>query len=387
MPGTMRKRGKDSWYLEVCIGSDFKGQPIRYSKTVHCKSKKVADKELAKFYTECASGTVSKPCTLTVEEMCKLYIEKMPDLSPETIAGYEVIMKNYIGPISKRKVSKLTTLQIQDWINWLHKEYPRKRSNKKGLSPKTVGNAYQFLAAAINMMNTWEIINTSVHEKVVLPEVEEREIAYLDEEEMIRFIECLNQVPKEEYNYKVAVLWSLFASLRKGEIFGLDEGGDIDYENGYVFIHRARYAKKGGGTYAKRVKSKKSNRKVAVPMKVIDETKRLITINKERKLLLGSKWRDSPALIKGTFGDPMYPNMLYVWLDRFLEENGFAHMGIHGLRHTHASMLLHLKTGLADISDQLGHSSKAVTERYLHNFKDPGRAIADSIATEFLDAK
>ena len=35
MPGTMRKRGTDSWYLEVTIGTDFRGKPIRYNKTVH----------------------------------------------------------------------------------------------------------------------------------------------------------------------------------------------------------------------------------------------------------------------------------------------------------------------------------------------------------------
>lgn len=386
MPGTMRKRGRDSWYLEVTIGTDFRGKPNRYSKTVH-GTKKEAEKELARFYTECEGGNVSKASMLTIAEICKLYTENMPDLSPETLKGYEVITKNYIEPIKTRKAAKITTLQIQEWINYLHKEYPRKRSKEKGLSSKTVNNAFQFLSAAMNMANIWGTINNKAHEHVVLPEIEQKEPAYLNSEETIKFIECLNHVSREEYNYKVAALWSLFASLRKGEIFGLNEEGDIDFEYGFVSVHRARYAKKGGGTYEKRVKSKKSNRGIAVPMEIIEETKKLITINKERRLLLGSKWNDSPALFKGAYGDPLYPNMLYVWLNQFLKEHDIKHIGVHGLRHTHASMLLYVETNLADISDQLGHSSKAVTERYLHKFKNPERSIADSIASEFLKAK
>ena len=76
MPGTYRKRGNDSYRLEVCIGTDYRGKPIRYSKTVHCKSNKEAEKELARFYTECENGTVSRSSNITVADLCDLYIKE-----------------------------------------------------------------------------------------------------------------------------------------------------------------------------------------------------------------------------------------------------------------------------------------------------------------------
>jgi integrase len=48
---------------------------------------------------------------------------------------------------------------------------------------------------------------------------------------------------------------------------------------------------------------------------------------------------------------------------------------VHGLRHTHAAELVREGTPVNVISDQLGHSSLAVTDRYLRNV-----APADLIA-------
>lgn len=163
----------------------------------------------------------------------------------------------------------------------------------KGLSPKTVRNAFQLLSAAMNMCRKWGILENNACENVILPDVEQKEVQYLDNDETIRFIQCLNHVPREEYNYKVAALYSLFASLRKGEIFGLNEQ-EVELEKGYLKISHARYAKAGGGTYRKDV-------------------------------------------------------------------------------------------GIGNISDQLGHASRGVTERYLHKFKAPERQIADSLES-FLKA-
>ena len=167
------------------------------------------------------------------------------------------------------------------------------------------------------------ILENNACKNVFLPDAEQKKVKYLNNDETVYFIESLNHVPREEYNCKVALLYALFTSLRKGELFGLEER-DIDFESGYITVCRARYTKTGGGTYVKRVKSKCSNREVAIPMQLMTETKTLILVNKERQFAMGRKWRESPSLFKGAFGDPMYPNMLYVWLDRFLKKNDFT---------------------------------------------------------------
>ena len=52
----------------------------------------------------------------------------------------------------------------------------------------------------------------------------------------------------------------------------------------------------------------------------------------------------------------------------------------HGLRHTHASMLIDANVNIKTISSRLGHANPSVTLRvYAHIFKENDRAAADAI--------
>lgn len=48
MKGSIEKRGKNSYRLVVFKGYDLDGNAIRHQKTVHCKNKSEAQKELAR---------------------------------------------------------------------------------------------------------------------------------------------------------------------------------------------------------------------------------------------------------------------------------------------------------------------------------------------------
>ena len=39
MPGTKRKGKGDAWYLEVTLGTNAKGKPVRYNRTFHGSEK------------------------------------------------------------------------------------------------------------------------------------------------------------------------------------------------------------------------------------------------------------------------------------------------------------------------------------------------------------
>ena len=76
MPGTKQKRGTGSWTLHVRAGTDFRGKPIRYTKTVHCKSEAAADRELALFYADCVNGRVNRSTPITVSELADQWYEE-----------------------------------------------------------------------------------------------------------------------------------------------------------------------------------------------------------------------------------------------------------------------------------------------------------------------
>jgi integrase len=72
----------------------------------------------------------------------------------------------------------------------------------------------------------------------------------------------------------------------------------------------------------------------------------------------------------------MYDNRGRAW-SRLAKQLGLA-VSFHGLRHTHASMLIDHDVDVVTISKRLGHSSPAITlQVYAHLFrKDDGKAAA-----------
>ena len=135
MPGTKRKRGPDSWQLEVTVGSDFTGKPIRYSKTVHCKSSGAADKELALFYADCVNGKVNKSTPITVAELADQWHEEyvLRHLKVSARRGIDPAIKIWIKPLlGNKKVSKVKRLDVQKWVNHLNtRSSVRTRKAKK----------------------------------------------------------------------------------------------------------------------------------------------------------------------------------------------------------------------------------------------------------------
>lgn len=365
MPGSYRKRGK-KYFLEVSI-TDYSGKKNRFSKTcdLSINTDAKAERELAKFYAACSEGKVTKQSSITVSEMCEMVIAKLvtPTLKRNTRRGYKTCKKRIDETIGDMKVAKLRPIQIQDWVNDL-KDY-----GKNGLKPKTIKNTYSFLHMCFETMVEWGELNKTPCTNIRLPQPEDKEIDTLTQGEVVQFISLLDTLPEDKQDYKVAALIALFCGLRRGEICGIEEAA-VDLDRLEARIHKTLYIDEDG-VFEDTPKSKASYRTIIFPKEVGEEIRQLITYHKKQKLLLGSKWQDSSALIKGTYGNAMYPNNLWDWITRFLEENEMRHFSFHALRHTYTSMLGWMKKDISEISKSLGHSKQSTTlNTYMHMFQD-----------------
>ena len=75
---------------------------------------------------------------------------------------------------------------------------------------------------------------------------------------------------------------------------------------------------------------------------------------------------------------PAYPSRLF---DTLVRQAGLPHMKFHGLRHTHASLLLASGTDIAIVSKRLGHSTVALTsDVYAHLIASASRRAAEGAA-------
>ena len=70
-----------------------------------------------------------------------------------------------------------------------------------------------------------------------------------------------------------------------------------------------------------------------------------------------------PIFVKGK----IYNSTVNDKLDRLCRQSGVPVISIHGLRHTHASLLLFTGVSIASVARRLGHSSINTTQKtYLH---------------------
>lgn len=99
---------------------------------------------------------------------------------------------------------------------------------------------------------------------------------------------------------------------------------------------------------------------------------------KEQKLALGSKWKDSGYVVVDEFGVAPYPDTLTAAWRKSLSSAGLPHVRLHDARHSCAT-LMHLNgVPIVVIAAWLGHADPGFTLRtYAHSTND---ALADVAA-------
>lgn len=377
MPGTKRKGKGDAWYLEVTLGTNAKGKPVRYNRTFH-GSEKEAEKALARFYIECEDGKVRRESNMTVSELSDIYIEEYVKryLKQSNMKVVTPAIKRLKEAMWHRKINKLTRLDVQRWVNSMSEPQPKK--NDKVLSPKSVRNYYSILSGMMNFAVQMELVDNSPCHNIRLPRNQKKEARYYNKDEVALFLQALENISEHELKYKAVVYVALFGGLRNGEIMGLN-WDDFDENERTISIHRTRYIKKGG-IYEDVPKTQKSIREITLPDNVIALLKELKVQQMKEQLILGNKWENSPAIFKNSMGNHMHPNATAKWLRKFLKRNDLPYISMHGLRHTHTSLLAYLNTDKLVISRRLGHSQLSTTLNiYTHIFEEPDKQIADGL--------
>ncbi len=135
----------------------------------------------------------------------------------------------------------------------------------------------------------------------------------------------------------------------------------FDFKKNELKIYRAWDYKRGTGFGP--LKNIQSERKISIDEKVMNEFKKLILALPENENNLVF-YRQSVIKTVTTEG----ANKL---LSKTLEALEIEHISIHGLRHTHGSVLIYKGANIHSISKRLGHSDIQTTlGHYAHVLKE-----------------
>lgn len=272
---------------------------IRHTITKDTPEECAAEATAIKYRAKEAKKT-GKPTTLTLSDAIDAYIDaRVGSLSPSTIYSYKGYKKNNFQSMMKADVFSTTNEQWQSAI----------KRESVGKSPKYISNVWGLVSAAI-------LESTGTKPRVNLPAKEKNERPFLDPDQILIFVDALKGETIE-----IAALLAI-SSLRRSEIKGL-KWENVNLEKDIIIVSGAMVYTEIGMAHKKQNKTKKSTR--------------IIPIIPPLKEALMAAERTSEYVV------PYNGSWIYQRINEICEANGLPLVGVHGLRHSFASLAYHLQ--------------------------------------------
>lgn len=178
---------------------------------------------------------------------------------------------------------------------------------------------------------------------------------YLESDELQ---ELLSHIRNKQY--KDYYIFLALSGLRANEALALTIS-DIDLDNRTISINKTISAHNKSVTFPK---SATSNRVIYIQDELLEFLKRKLKDNRLIQLALGVRTDSIFFNKKVTY---MIMLIYIITSARLASEYIGRSLGLHSLRHTHASLMFERGMSLVAISEHLGHSESAITKQvYLH---------------------
>ncbi len=183
----------------------------------------------------------------------------------------------------------------------------------------------------------------------------EKKIKYLNLFDLQKLLRSLDL--SSELNWDWFFLLIAKTGLRFAEALALTKE-DFDFEKQRIIINKSwNYKEKVG--HFQPTKNESSNRTVMVDWQLMQQFQSLIRSKGDNQLIFFDK------------NQRVYNSTLNQKLATYCEKLDIPIISIHGLRHTHASLLLYEGVSIASVAKRLGHSNTTTTqETYIHIIRE-----------------
>lgn len=237
--------------------------------------------------------------SITLRQAIEKYISaRSRTLSPSTLNGYATIAKTRFQSVMDKPISS-----IKNWQAVCNDEAAL-------CAPKTLRNAWGLILSVLKE-------NGAQGVSVRLPQDIKKERPFLEPEQITQFIEAVKGSSCE-----IAALLALH-SLRRSEILALD-WKDVDLKSKQIHVAGAVVLGEG-------------NRYVEKPTNKTEKSRRYVPIMIPQLL-------DALNAVENKRGKVVTcaPGAIYDGVNRICEQAGLPKVGVHGLRHSFASLAYHV---------------------------------------------
>ena len=286
---------------------------------------------------------------LTIEEKSELfyiYYEKWIHIYKEgairdvTMRKYEITLLWLKRLVPNLRLSQLNRISYQQLLNDYAEFHERQT---------TMDFHHQIKAAILDAVDEGLIDRDPTRKAIIKgrsPRI--KKIKYLNQFELHTLL--VNLTLTSEINWDWLILIIAKTGMRFSEALALTPK-DFDFSHQSLIVDKTWDYKGTGGFLP--TKNRSSVRKIQLDWQ---------TIIKFSELIKGLP-DDKPILVKGR----VFNSTINGVLERYCKKLGIPVISIHGLRHTHASLLLFAGVSIASVARRLGHASMTTTQKtYIH---------------------
>ena len=286
---------------------------------------------------------------LTIEENSELfyiYYEKWIHIYKEgairdvTMRKYEITLLWLKRLVPNLRLSQLNRISYQQLLNDYAEFHERQT---------TMDFHHQIKAAILDAVDEGLIDRDPTRKAIIKgrsPRI--KKIKYLNQFELHTLL--VNLKLTSEINWDWLILIIAKTGMRFSEALALTPK-DFDFSHQSLIIDKTWDYKGTGGFLP--TKNRSSVRKIQLDWQ---------TIIKFSELIKGLP-DDKPIFVNGR----VFNSTINGVLERYCKKLGIPVISIHGLRHTHASLLLFAGVSIASVARRLGHASMTTTQKtYIH---------------------
>lgn len=292
-----------------------------------------------------------------------LEVYKKGKVAKNTFNIHKRNVENKILPYFKEiKLKDITPMRYQKFINTLEE------SGK--YSARTIeiihGTMYHALSMAVKPLKK---ISSNPCDGVVLPKKDrsksKHSLEYINSEDIGKFLKIARQ---DNYIYYIFFKTLIETGMRKGEAAALQRK-DIDLKNRTITINKSLdFQRDPGDEVFGNTKTYHSERTIKITESFAKELQAHMKWINDNKMVFNEIYdHDLDLVFCREKGDPLPKSSLFNALKRILKKAEIENIPIHGLRHTHAVLLLEAGQSMKFIQERLGHKNISITsDVYAH---------------------
>jgi integrase len=303
-------------------------------------------------------GRPTLPSTMTVSDLLDEWLaRRQPSLEPNTFTDYTGIAERRLRPhLGHHKVKHLRPAHVVAMLDALRKPGANKRGKaNRPLSETSVQHTYDLLHVVLDYAVRQRVVAHNVLSDVDRPRRKAREIEVWSARQLGAFLDSC----ADDRLFPLLQLAS-HTGARRSELLALRWAAvDLGAETvsiasrrtrvGYEMVHRP-------GT-----KTAAGSRVVDIDAATVDALKAWRKAQGAERVAWGRAYIDSRYVFTAENGEPVHADHIANRYDRLVAAAPVPALHFHGLRHTHATLLLKAGVPVHVVAQRLGHSSPALT--------------------------